>query len=67
MQKGENSRIDTFLLWVFVKISKLWFNSVVFGTEPGTDRTSSISFFVDNEHAGQFMELLEKGRKELIK
>ena len=59
--------IDTFLLWVFVKISKLWFNSVVFGTEPGTDRTSSISFFVDNELADQYMELLEKGRKEVKK
>ena len=54
--------IDSFLLWVFVWISKRWFNSVVFGTEPGTDRTSSISFFVDNEHAEQYMELLEKGR-----
>ena len=67
MQKGENRMIDSFLLWVFVWISKRWFNSVVFGTEPGTDRTSSISFFVDNEHAEQYMELLEKGRKELNK
>jgi hypothetical protein len=59
--------IDSFLLWLFIRISKLWFNSVVFGTDPETDRTSSISFFVDNEHAGQYMELLEKGRKEIEK
>ena len=59
--------IDSFLLWLFIKISKLWFNSVVFGTDPETDRTSSISFFVDNEHAGQYMDLLEKGRKEAQK
>jgi hypothetical protein len=59
--------IDSFLLWLFIKISKLWFNSVVFGTDPETDRTSSISFFVDNEHAGQYMDLIEKGRKEAQK
>lgn len=59
--------IDSFLLWLFIRISKLWFNSVVFGTDPETDRTSSISFFVDNEHADQYMELLEKGRKEVQK
>jgi len=59
--------MDSFLLWLFIKISKLWFNSVVFGTDPETDRTSSISFFVDNEHAGQYMDLLEKGRKEAQK
>lgn len=56
--------IDSFLLWLFIKISKLWFSSVVFGTDPQTDRTSSISFFVDDDHAEQYMELLEKGRKE---
>ena len=59
--------IDSFLLWLFIRISKLWFNSIVFGTDPETDRTSSISFFVDNEHADQYMELLEKGRKEIQK
>lgn len=59
--------IDSFLLWLFIRISKLWFNSVVFGTDPETDRTSSISFFVDNEHADEYMQLLEKGRKEVKK
>lgn len=59
--------IDSFLLWVFVQISKRWFNSIVFGIEPRTERTSSISFFVDNEHANQYIELLEKGRKEVEK
>ena len=56
--------IDTFLLWVFVKISKLWFNAVIFGADSETERTSSISFFVDNEQANQFMELLARGRGE---
>jgi hypothetical protein len=37
--------IDSILLWLFVWISKRWFNSVVFGTDPETDRASSISFF----------------------
>lgn len=59
--------IDTILLWVFVKISKLWFNAVVFGADPETERTSSISFFVDEEHANQFMELLARGREEVKK
>lgn len=56
--------IDTLLLWIFVKISKLWFSAVVFGADSETERTSSISFFVDNEHANQFMELLARGREE---
>ena len=64
MQKGKNNMIDTFLLWVFVKISKLWFNAVIFGADSETERTSSISFFVDNEQANQFMELLARGRGE---
>jgi hypothetical protein len=59
--------IDTLLLWIFVKISKLWFSAVVFGADPETERTSSISFFVDNEHANYFMELLAKGREGLKK
>lgn len=56
--------IDSFLLWLFVVISKRWFNSVVFGVEPGTDRTSSISFFTDDAHAEQYLNLVEKEKKE---
>jgi hypothetical protein len=59
--------IDSFLLWVFVWISKRWFNSVVFGTDPETDRATSISFFENDQHAEQYLELVEKGRKEKVK
>ena len=59
--------IDSFLLWVFVWISKRWFNSVVFGTDPETDRTTSISFFENDQHAEQYLELVEKERKEKVK
>jgi hypothetical protein len=67
MQKRKNNMIDTFLLWVFVKISKLWFNAVIFGADPETERTSSISFFVDEEHANYFMEVLARGREGVKK
>jgi len=56
--------IDSFLLWLFVWISKRWFNSVVFGTDPETERATSISFFEHEEHAEQYLELLKKGREE---
>ena len=59
--------IDSFLLWVFVWISKRWFNSVVFGIEPESERTSSVSFFTDNEHANQYMQMIDRGKKELNK
>jgi hypothetical protein len=64
MQERENSMIDSFLLWLFVWISKRWFNSVVFGTDPETERATSISFFEHEEHAEQYLELLKKGREE---
>jgi len=56
--------IDSFLLWVFVWISKRWFNSVIFGTDPDTERATSISFFEHDEHAEQYLELIKKGKKE---
>jgi len=59
--------IDSFLLWLFVVISKRWFNSVVFGTDPDSERATSISFFSNDEHAEQYLELLEKGKKEIQK
>jgi hypothetical protein len=55
--------IDSFLLWLFVWISKRWFNSVVFGTDPETERATSISFFEHEEHAEQYLELINKGRE----
>jgi hypothetical protein len=59
--------IDSFLLWVFVWISKRWFNSVVFGTDPETERATSISFFEREEHAEQYLELIQRGKKEMDK
>lgn len=55
--------IDSFFLWLFVWISKRWFNSVVFGTDPETERATSISFFEHEEHAEQYLELINKGRE----
>lgn len=52
--------IDSFLLWLFVKISMRWFGSVVFATEPETQRTTSIFFFDREDHARRFMEIIEK-------
>jgi hypothetical protein len=59
--------IDSILLWLFVWISKRWFNSVVFGTDPETDRTTSISFFANDENAEQYLDLIQKGKKEMEK
>jgi hypothetical protein len=59
--------IDSFLLWVFVWISKRWFNSVVFGTDPETERATSISFFEHEGHAEQYLELIQRGKKEMDK
>jgi len=56
--------IDSCWLWLFVWISKRWFNSVVFGTDPETDRATSISFFENEEHAEQYLELIQKGKEE---
>lgn len=52
--------IDSFLLWLFVKISMRWFGTVVFATEPETQRTTSIFFFDREEHASRFMEIITK-------
>jgi len=59
--------IDSILLWLFVWISKRWFNSVVFGTDPETERATSISFFEHEQHAGQYLELIQRGKKEIEK
>jgi hypothetical protein len=56
--------IDSFLLWVFVWISKRWFNSVVFGTHPETERATSISFFENEGHAEEYLNLVERGKRE---
>ena len=55
--------IDSILLWLFVKISQRWFGSVVFATEPETQRTTSIFFFDREDHASRFMEII--GREKL--
>jgi len=59
-----HSVVDTFLLWVFIKISKLWFSAVVFGTDPEDGRTTSLFFFVDGIHAEQCMNFIEKEKQE---
>jgi len=59
--------IDSILLWIFVWISKRWFNSVVFGTDPETERATSISFFEHEQHAEQYLELIQRGKKEMDK
>lgn len=51
--------IDSFLLWLFVAISRRWFSSVVFATDPETDRTTSIFFFDQTDHAHRFMEIVQ--------
>lgn len=51
---------DSFLLWLFVKIGMRWFQSVVFATNPETERTTSIFFFDDQAHAKQFMNIVER-------
>ena len=52
--------IDSILLWIFVKISVRWFGSVVFATDPETDRITSMFFFDRESHAQKFMEIIEK-------
>lgn len=61
--------IDSFLLWLFVKISQRWFGSVIFASDPETERTTSIFFFDRSEHAERMMELIsrEKLNHELKK
>jgi hypothetical protein len=52
--------IDSILLWIFVKISARWFGSVIFATHPETQRTTSIFFFDNEDHAHRFMEIIQK-------
>lgn len=52
--------IDRFLLWLFVKISMRWFGNVIFASDPETERTTSIFFFDDKEHAKKFMDIVER-------
>ncbi len=52
--------IDALFLRVFVWISKLWFGSVIFATDPKTERVTSIFFFDREEHAHTFMEIIQK-------
>jgi hypothetical protein len=52
--------IDSILLWIFVKISIRWFGSVIFATDPETDRITSMFFFDRECHAQKFMEIIQK-------
>lgn len=54
--------IDYFLLWVFVWIGKRWFPSVVFSTDPKTDRTTSIFFFDSEEQAKQLFTIIQENK-----
>ncbi|HUS87915.1 MAG TPA: hypothetical protein VMW91_00860 [Desulfosporosinus sp.] len=57
--------IDKILLWIFVWISKRWFDAAVFGVDKDTETTLSISFFVDSKSAKEFLEAIKvtKGDK----
>jgi hypothetical protein len=52
--------IDALLLRVFVWISNRWFGSVVFATDPDTERVTSMFFFDREEHVHRFMEIIQK-------
>ena len=52
--------IDSIFLWLFIKLSTRWFGTVVFATDPETDRTASIFFFNHEGHARRLMEIIEK-------
>lgn len=52
--------IDSIFLWLFIKISTRWFGTVVFATDPETDRTTSVFFFNNEGHANRLMEIIEK-------
>mgnify|MGYP006266476089 CR=1 FL=1 len=52
--------IDSIYLWIFVWISKRWFPSIVFSTNPDSGRTVAIHFFSEEEHAEQFIDLIKK-------
>jgi hypothetical protein len=52
--------IDALLLRVFVWISKRWFGSVIFATDPDTERVTSMFFFDREEHANRFMDIIQK-------
>ena len=51
--------MDYFWLWLFVWISKRWFPSVIFSTDPKTERTASIFFFNSEEHAKRLFDLIQ--------
>lgn len=50
--------MDYFWLWLFVWISKRWFPTVVFATDPKTTKTTSIFFFDCEEHAKKLMDII---------
>ena len=52
--------IDALLLRIFVWISRRWFGSVVFATDPDTERVTSMFFFDREEHAHRLMRIIEK-------
>jgi hypothetical protein len=52
--------IDALLLRVFVWISNRWFGSVIFATDPETERVTSMFFFDRESHAHTFMEIIQK-------
>jgi hypothetical protein len=52
--------IDAMLLRIFVWISKRWFGSVIFATDPDTERVTSMFFFDMEDHAHRFMEIIQK-------
>jgi hypothetical protein len=52
--------IDALLLRIFVWISQRWFGSVVFATDPDTERVTSMFFFDREEHAHRLMRIIEK-------
>lgn len=52
--------IDSIFLWLFIKLSCRWFGTVVFATDPETERTTSIFFFNNETHAKRLMEIIAK-------
>jgi hypothetical protein len=52
--------IEHFWLWLFVWISKRWFPTVIFSTDPKTERTTSIFFFDCDDHAKKLMDLIQE-------
>ena len=52
--------IDALLLRIFVWISKRWFGSIIFATDPDTERVTSMFFFDMEDHAHRSMEIIQK-------